>query len=236
MSLEHLQAIREYELHIVLPYLNRNHLILEIGSGNGWQAQCMEALELNVITLDLPESSNNTNARQISFDGIHFPLQNASVDIVYTSNVLEHIPHLQEFQKEICRVLKPNGTAIHVLPTGSWRWWTSFGFYLSKFYALPRKFQFKAITKIASPTLPHFRQHIIPERHGSQGNSFTELYSFRRKNWLKAFCDFGWNIQSAQANRLFYTGYSILGDRLSLKARHYLSYFMGSSCVMYVLR
>lgn len=236
MSLDHLRAIREYELQIVLPHLNQKQLILEIGSGNGWQAQCMTARGLKVITLDLPEIPNRHDTQKICFDGIHFPLQNASVDVVYTSNVLEHISQLQSFHKEIRRVLKPHGTAIHVLPTATWRWWTSCGFYLSKFHALPGKFRFQNSTTAASPPLPDFRHRIIPERHGSHGNSFTELHSFRCNNWIESFLSSGWNVESTQANRLFYTGYSLLDNRLSLTLRHYLSYFMGSSCVIYVLR
>lgn len=236
MSLEHLRTIREYELQIILPYLNQKQLILEIGSGNGWQAQLMTALGLNVIALDLPESSNSNKVQQISFDGTHFPLQNASVDVIYTSNVLEHVPHVEAFQKEIRRVLKLNGSVIHVLPTGSWRWWTSCGFYIRKFHTLPRKFRFQNSTTITSPTLLGIRQRVIPERHGAHGTSFTELYSFSRNNWLNIFSRSGWNIERVQANQLFYTGYSILGNKLSLKTRYYLSYFMGSSCVVYILR
>lgn len=236
MSQEHLQTIREYELHKVLPYLSQNQLILEIGSGNGWQAQMMAKLGLNVITLDLPRTHNSTSIPRISFDGNHFPLQNASVDVVYTSNVLEHISQLQSFQKEIRRVLKPSGRAIHVLPTGSWRWWTSYGFYLRKFQVLRRKFHLQEAKTNNSPTPLSFRHRYIPEPHGAYGNSFIELYSFSCNHWLNTFRASGWNIEHTQANRLFYTGYSILDKRLSLKWRHYLSYFMGSSCVIYVLR
>lgn len=236
MSQEHLQAIREYELRAVLPYLNQCHLILEIGSGNGWQARLMTQFGLNVITLDLPGTSNTNDVQQIFFDGTHFPLQDASVDVVYTSNVLEHVSELQSFQKEIRRVLKPNGIAIHVLPTGTWRWWTSCGFYISKFQSLSRNNRLQGLKTKVFPTLPVFRLRYIPVRHGTLGNSFTELYSFSRGRWSNIFRTFGWKIDHLQANRLFYTGYSILDKRLSLKLRHYLSYFMGSSCVIYVLR
>ena len=61
----------------------------------------------------------------IVYDGQSIPLESDSVDIVFSSNVLEHIRDVEPFQSEVHRVLKPGGNAVHVLPTSSWRFWTS---------------------------------------------------------------------------------------------------------------
>jgi SAM-dependent methyltransferase len=234
MSSEHLRAIREYEVTQVISYLHPNQLILEIGPGMGWQSKFMTQLGLKVITLDTPENKNGI--QQIFYDGKNIPLQNASVDLVYTSNVLEHIIHVVDFQKELHRVLKPDGRAIHILPSGSWRWWTSLAFYVRKLQGLPRKFHRRKLTSQVSPTLQRHRHLLFPERHGVSGNSLTELYTFSPFYWIRFFRTTDWTIERVRPTYLFYTGYSILDSRLSLRFRHYLSYIAGSACLIYVLR
>jgi ubiquinone/menaquinone biosynthesis C-methylase UbiE len=63
--------------------------------------------------------------RITDFDGRNAPFHDASFDIVFSSNVLEHVPDLVHMHSEIQRVLTPNGYAVHVLPTHSWRLWTT---------------------------------------------------------------------------------------------------------------
>ncbi len=58
------------------------------------------------------------------YDGKVIPFQNDCFDIVFSSNVLEHIPHVNAFQNEIKRVLKHCGRSVHILPSGSWRFWS----------------------------------------------------------------------------------------------------------------
>ena len=55
------------------------------------------------------------------------PFDAGSFDVVYTSNVLEHIPMaaLPGLHREVRRVLQPGGTALHVTPSHTWRAWTT---------------------------------------------------------------------------------------------------------------
>ena len=40
-------------------------------------------------------------------------------DIVFSSNIMEHVQHVEEFQQEIKWALKWGGVAVHILPSGS---------------------------------------------------------------------------------------------------------------------
>lgn len=233
MSCEHLRGIREYEVAQVVSYLYPNQRVLEVGPGMGWQSKFMTGLGLKVITLGIP--GNIDGEQQIFYDGKNIPLQSSSVDLVYSSNVLEHIVHIVDFQKELRRILKPSGRAIHILPSGSWRWWTSFTFYLRKLQIVPYKFHRLNQATKTSPTLQQHKPQLFPERHGVSGNSLTELYTFSRHYWIRFFRSSGWVVDRVQPARLFYTGYSILGCQLPLGMRHYLSYVAGSACLIYVL-
>lgn len=67
----------------------------------------------DVSGIDIP-SSNLKDDRiwpVTDYDGKNIPF-----DIVFSSNVLEHIPHIYDFQGEIERVLKPGSIVIHILP------------------------------------------------------------------------------------------------------------------------
>lgn len=62
-------------------------------------------------------------------DGRHLPFEGGSFDVVWSSNVIEHVGEIDAFEAEIRRVLTPEGLAVHALPTASWRLWTSLALY-----------------------------------------------------------------------------------------------------------
>jgi len=142
---------------------------------------------------------------------MQIPFEDHAFDIVFSSNVLEHIPHVVEFQKEIQRVLKPDGIAIHVLPSSSWRVWSNM-----------------------TEMLKNWRLPLVHGEHA--GNSFIEIYYFSRWSWSRLFCNTGWIIENLKPIGLFYTGSSIMDSRLSIKTRRQLSRVMGSACNIFVLK
>jgi SAM-dependent methyltransferase len=145
------------------------------------------------------------------YDGRQIPFEDGTFDVVFSSNVLEHVPHVVEFQKEIHRVLKPDGVVVHVLPSSSWRVWTSMT-HLMKYWTLDRV-------------------------HGEHaGNSFSEVYYFSRRWWTRIFRETGWRIVSRGSNELFYTGNSVVASRLSMDTRRKLARVLGASCNVFVLR
>jgi ubiquinone/menaquinone biosynthesis C-methylase UbiE len=72
----------------------------------------------------------------IDYDGHSIPFDNQSFDIVFSSNVMEHILHTYEIQKEISRVLNNDGISIHVMPTPTWRILTNITHFI-KFWNKP---------------------------------------------------------------------------------------------------
>src|SRR4051794_7005728 len=127
-SIEHLDRLRRAEIDVIVGELPRGPLrILEIGAGTGRQAAELARHGFAVEAIEIPDS-NYAGQRLFSltdYDGRHIPFPDASFDVVFSSNVLEHVPDLPQVHREIHRVLKPGGFCLHILPTPSWRLWTT---------------------------------------------------------------------------------------------------------------
>lgn len=211
-TMEHLAQIRMQELHVILKYLPASARVLEIGAGTGWQAQRLFEAGFKVEAIDVPVS--NYAGDRIwpvrDYDGHAIPFEDQSFDCVFSSNTLEHIPHVRDFQSEIQRVLRPDGVAVHLLPSAPWRIWTN----------------------LTNP----IRYFTPPLAHGEHaGNAFSEIWYFRRAWWKRLFAETGWRVDSISGNGLFYTGCSIADRHLTIPARMRLSRLLGSSCNVYVL-
>jgi len=145
------------------------------------------------------------------------------------------------------RVLKPGGHCVHLMPTGAWRFWTNVAHYTELFQRLfglaPRLIP-KGVSKHAlsdsmivlrlmAGTAEHYP--IVP-RHGETGNALSEIATFSSRHWRKHFSSQRFVIDEATPVGLFYTGYMVLGPRLSLGTRQKLAKWLGSVCVIYVVR
>ncbi|MDA8560536.1 class I SAM-dependent methyltransferase [Nitrospinae bacterium] len=206
------KAIRLYELDVVSSMLPPEGRLLEIGAGTGWQAEALEKRGYNVSAIDLPSSDYRENRiwPVVDYDGQKIPFDDNTFDIVFSSNALEHIPHIYEFQNEIHRVLKLDGCVLHVIPSSSWRFWSSIT-HLLKFWT-------------------------VPTVHGEHaGNFLTEIYYFSCRWWAQLFRETGWIVVAQKSNKLFYTGSLITESRLSISMRNKLSRNLGGSCNIFVL-
>lgn len=241
MNLQHLRELREHELQQVVSLLPPGSSVLEIGAGAGWQAKALADLGFDVQAIDVAESTYAEHQIwpvQI-YDGHRIPFPDRWFDVVFSSNVLEHVPHVEAFQAEIRRVLKPGGIAIHVVPSGSWRFWTSLSHYADLLRNLKGDWEGSCDASLherARWLARRIRESLLPPRHGERGNVVTEIFFFSRWFWVPFFRRAGWRVVARKSNGLLYTGYQIFALRLSVHARRLLSYLGGSACTIYVLQ
>ena len=99
---------------------------LEIGLGQGADAEQIIRLGADWFGLDLTHESAKRarvrlNLRKLKFGGItngsavEMPFADRSFDIVFSHGVLHHIPEIEKAQREIRRVIKPDGELIVML-------------------------------------------------------------------------------------------------------------------------
>ena len=210
---EHLEALRLRELEIVGTVLPPRGRLLEIGAGSGWQSRELARRGYSVSAIDIPQS-NFAGERIWSvadYDGERIPFEDASFDIIFSSNVLEHVPHVRALQREIRRVLHDDGVVVHVVPSASWRVWTN----------------------VTHPV----RYGALPLRHGEHAaNAWSEVLTFRKSAWRSLFQETGWQVEVSRPVGLFYTGCSVADHYLPIRGRELLAKIAGSACHLFVLR
>jgi SAM-dependent methyltransferase len=127
-----LERIRRAELQPLRKYFPSGSRVLELGGGSGFQAAILSSWGCDVRSIDVisrPDPLSQRYGRQYftitTYNGQHIPFADSSFDVVYSSHMLYHAVELDQMQAEIRRVLRPGGMAIHVLPSASWRFWTT---------------------------------------------------------------------------------------------------------------
>lgn len=249
-NLEFLAVIRNYELEVIISNMPQDIDLLEIGGGTGQQASLLSKRGIRVISIDIKDS-NYKDSRIYpvkDYDGKTFPVSDRSVDVVFSSNVLEHITNLDSIHSETRRVLRDKGYALHLMPTHSWRFWTSIAHYIDLFQKIFKYF-LNCIPNTTSPIdlikksmseARMIRSAVIwgafPPRHGARGNIWNESKYFHPRWWSEHFRANGFTIVKSEPVGLFYTGHMILGARLSLKHRKALANLLGSACQYYIIK
>lgn len=237
ISEANLHFIRAYEITQLARLLEPGSQILEIGAGTGYQAKALSDRGFKVVAIDLPQSkySDRRVFPVADYDGKTLPFPDRTFDIIFTSNVLEHVASLDGLLAETRRVLKPTGYCIHAMPTVTWRIWSS----LSGYIDLPA-YLLAVLSGRLRPGWRGFAKmvlgHIIPRSHGKVHPLALELWTFSRMYWIRKFRGTGFQVVRAEPMRLFYTGWSVMGSRLSIRRRERLADFLGSSCALYEVR
>lgn len=105
--------------------------VLDFGCGNG--AQTIELLDAGsrIVAIDIDrhdleefsaylKSENIDTVLPVEYDGGRLPIRDASVDVVVSYEVIEHVQSESEALHEIHRVLKADGDVVMSVPNKAW--------------------------------------------------------------------------------------------------------------------
>lgn len=242
--MDHLSAIRRYELDTVLcDFPTAGSRVIEIGGGTGWQARILSDHGYRVDSVDIHHPAGETFFPVQLYDGFILPFPDNCFDVVFSSNVLEHVTDLDRLMREMIRILKPGGKMIHVLPTTGWRIWTSLAHYpfLLKYVASAGRV---TMTTQVRPTVlgtlqrrgwvGTLRSVLIPPPHGTSSSSFSELFAFSAHRWKQTFYTAGLDVVRYKECGLFYTGHSLF-PQIGIRGRQRIARALGSSSALYEL-
>lgn len=242
-----LLAVRAAELEAARRHFPSAGDVLEVGAGNGWQARQLAQDGYRVTAIDVDPSNPVLGEHHpvALYDGVNLPLEDASVDVVFSSNVLEHVRDLPGLLLEMRRVLRPGGRAVHVLPTPVWRAWTIAAryAYLAQLAGSPRRLPVTSnlaaeggvqVPRSGAAARALLRRALVEPPHGEFRSSLSELDDYRAQRWEQRFREAGWRMERAHGAGVFYTGYGLL-PMLGIARRRALSRALGSSCRVFVL-
>lgn len=86
--------------------------VLDVGSGPGYFATAFRKAGARYLGLEpvlQPDEAHGSFAPAVIGSGTALPFRTGSVDITYSSNVLEHVPDPEAMADEMVRVTKPGG-------------------------------------------------------------------------------------------------------------------------------
>ncbi|NQV57946.1 MAG: methyltransferase domain-containing protein [Rhodospirillales bacterium] len=100
----------------------REGVVLDLGCGRGDQMAALEELGFDIIGIDREGGPNVTHI--CNFAENPLPLDDNSVDVVFSKSVIEHLylPQIENYMKEIMRVLKPGGQVAIFTPDWIYCW------------------------------------------------------------------------------------------------------------------
>ena len=187
---------RAHEMQVVetLCPLPAGGTMLELGCGNAFHSYLLGERFDRVIATDLHSADDKTHtiglqkakhlARVLSLSNLEvvaaaadaLPLADKSMDFVFSSNVLEHVPNRKQVVQEIRRVLRPGGQCLTIVPSAMER-----VYFFPISYVLVLRAILKGLRKHLAATAPS-----NGERPGSKGvrdSVSGKLREFLRKNY-----------------------------------------------------
>ena len=187
----HVTHYNEKHLNVVNT-LKKNTILLEVGSGDGYDANRINNSEINIIQSDISfemvklaksNKKNNSKIVYVVSDAEKIPCKDNSLDAIMIVGALHHLPSPIKFFKEASRVLSPNGILIIGFEPNRWPY----------FYVYPCIRFLKRITRLEKYT---------NSKHSgvSVGDMETEGFSFSD---FKSFFDES-NLQLVKTERIWF--------------------------------
>lgn len=217
---KYLHAIRKREIDIVFSVLPKKQFEsgLEIGAGDGFQTTLLAKHVDKLVSSDLNFKRIKEHLKvpgveykALDADAIRGGFPPQSFDLIFSSNVLEHVRNPLEVLSATHPMLKDDGYAVHIIPSRTIK-----VSYLLLYYphtallALDRLvgklkgkpfFQGSNInlenninSSAAEKKVSRWRRFLFPAVHGNFNNHKEEFIAFGRNEWEKMFVEAGYSI------------------------------------------
>lgn len=206
---------------------------LELGCGIGYGACFLSGMAKRVIASDIEDTNQLTHSpgleptrkflsnfpelpiEILAASAEQIPLANQTVDFIFSSHVLEHVPNKKASIAEVERLLKPNGIYFCVVPTRTERFYSIIAYYISLVKRIPGKLFNRqkdkglSVHSKESVTVNQFtkRNILLPPIHGTGPTYFNEWKTWSYGNWLKFF-------KESEKLEIVYSGTTQIGSNL----------------------
>ena len=205
----------EMQSYVDLMPETKDMCILELGCGIGYQSAMLAKISKSVFATDLPNESIADHApgmdaaarlhKRLEIDNVklipcsaeQLPFEDSSMDMVFSSHVLEHIPNQKKALEEIYRVLKPGGFHVCIVPVRFEKLYAFISFYsylikatlirIKKILSKDKLFvigETKSFAELdSSPSI--LRSFPFPPPHGHSNHFLAECKEWGCSTWRR---------------------------------------------------
>lgn len=215
---EYLHRLRRREIEIIFRGCPPNAFRrgLELGAGDAFQS---DLLALHVETLVVTDFSerileHETTPRRIyrvcDAEEVGRVFGPAEFDLVFSSNMMEHVPRPERALAGVHQVLRDDGVAIHVMPSPFWKFSQMAGFHMDALFTRLERYssghlpRFDGNSANAAPaddnnlklerSYGRLRRLLWPVPHGVSAKNWQEFFVFRRAYWQKQLESAGFEV------------------------------------------
>jgi ubiquinone/menaquinone biosynthesis C-methylase UbiE len=217
-----LHGIRERELRAVLHVIDPGSLgyVLELGCGDGFLSMRLKPHCKFLVSADYRTDALGPPQRLdlnfLSCDVEHLPLKCCSFDMIFSSNLLEHVEDIDRALSEMYAAVKKGGIMVHAVPNVTWKvlqlvLYYPFVVYLKVSSLQDKRRHANAYSEPMQPGIIRFESNVKrqegsqsvlrriarklkPSPHGISRNHLEELYRFSNWYWERVFRRNGWNV------------------------------------------
>lgn len=210
---------------------------LELGAGDGFISTLLADRCGELISTDFNERRlarqdyGKVMYRICDAEELDQHFAEKSFDLVFSSNLLEHVPDPGRALCGIQRVLKDDGITIHCLPNRNWKLVTVLLhipnkavkfvdrilsgriFRTTKARKRPRQQSTRNNPKLGRRRRFFPAKLLLPRIHGVSGNTVSEFMAFGKKRWTRRFERCGFRLLEVRSLG-FSSGYGFGCDRL----------------------
>jgi SAM-dependent methyltransferase len=201
---------------------------LEIGAGDGLQSQLLSRYARAVVSTDLNDSrleqEPHAKTTYQVCDCEDLPFEDGRFDLVYSSNVFEHLLHPDKALTEIHRVLQEDGVVINIIPNQVWKLSHLALFYPNQVLIAVELLLSRSRRQVVGThdgpgnnlarERPSFvRRHLWPPVHGENPNHLIEFIRMGAVHWTKMFERAGFQVAGRVTGLPFHSPYRFGYDR-----------------------
>ena len=184
--------------------------VLELGAGDGSQSRILVRCAKNVVCTELNADrlvqESHPNIRYQICDAEALPFEEGKFDLVYSSNLLEHLPQPEVALTEMYRVLSDDGVMVHIVPNRFWKFLHLSLFYPNQMVSMAgillssRKRETMGVLESRGNNLkggeqPRFlSRNLWPAVHGEYPDHWSEFLRMGAPHWKRAFTSAGFQM------------------------------------------
>lgn len=257
--IQYLYQIRKREINLVLSFLPKRRFTtgLEIGAGDGFQTMLLSPYVDKLISSDLNFKRIKKSLKipgveykVMDADAIESVFKNNYFNLIFSSNVLEHLRDPSKFLAMSQPMLTDDGFAVHIVPSRHIKIFYLLLYYpnlaLLAFDRILGKLKGKKLFQGSGIDLENninvgikfrksenrFKKFLIPTPHGNFSSHWKEFVAFGKKSWERKFIESGYVI-TAYAKGEAFSGY---GFGISIWLRNFLRKCGFSSEHIFILK